>query len=128
MSQVIFDLNENCLYYGVISAHLDFENMGNGWMPMPKNYLSEVFGLIWKNKENEWNFKYRVKHPTGNKQIFSKNMGVNSNEEECLNEIYKFPMKNKFYFKNPSGKIDDLLKILEKEDLILSRRTIRNET
>jgi len=123
-NQTIFDLsNPKWIYKGVVSATLDHEEIMPGFPP-PKGYIAEVIAIIWVNENSEWILKARMKFPSGNKQSYERNFGKNANETKLLTELYLIPMKNKFWFPNVSGKGEDIIKILENNDMILSKKIV----
>lgn len=136
-STYIFDLtNPNYSYKGILFAELDFEEMdklAKSPFPTPKNYFAGIMALIWTDEKGIWNVKFRIKFPSGNKQVSSKDYTeefekkIKVNETYILNELYKMPMKNKNWMKNPDGTIDGILNILEKSDMIESKRVVSTD-
>lgn len=114
-----FDLSENNKFKGVLSAIVDNREMfaDTGIIP-PKEYIIEAFGIIWVDKNDEWQMRVRLKFPSGNKQSFANNYGKDANETLVLHDIYKLPMYYKHWFPNPTGTFEALLQIMKDNDLI----------
>jgi hypothetical protein len=134
MSKVIFDLtNPKCIYKGVLFAEGDNSQLDNfGIPPIPQKFAPGIMAVIWVDEEGTWHHKTRMKFPqSGNKQVFSKNykkeqqQGINVNETYVLQDIYKFPMKDKVWTPNPSGEGQGILEIIEKLDMIESAIIIK---
>lgn len=106
---------------GILSATGDNEAMDREMkspFPTPKSYIAEIIAIIWTDEKMIWNWKMRIKFPSGNKQVVSGTCAANANETKCLHEIYKFPMIDKYWFPNPSGDIKGLIEIMKKNNLI----------
>jgi hypothetical protein len=126
---IIFDLtNPLFKYKGILSAIVDIDELSRSKAcpcHSPKDSIIELIAIIWMNEKEEWNYKVRIKFPSGNKQVGGKNLGCYCNETKCLHDIYKIvPMKDKYWFKNPCGTVNGILEILEREEMILSIQTI----
>lgn len=130
MENIIFDLtNINYKYKGVLFAELDNaqidKEIGNPF-PTPKDYLAGIMAIIWVDKKGIWNFKMRIKFPSGSKQVVNKiydkefKKGIKVNETYILQDLYKFPMVNKTWLSNPEETGDGILKLIENADMIES--------
>ena len=130
MSKVIFDLTRtDWIYKGILFAEVDnaaIDKEFNCPFPAPKNFVVGVLGIIYVDEKGIWHGKMRLKFPSGNKQIctrdydkeFKKNVKVN--ETYVLNDLYKIPMINTAWYVNPDGSPAGMLKILEETDMIES--------
>src|SRR6201999_4259350 len=102
---------------GILSAIADNETMERELQspfPIPKSYVAEIIAIIWTDENLVWQWKMRIKFPSGNKQVVSGNCGINANETKCLHEIYKLPLTKKNWFPNPNGDIEGLIEIMRK--------------
>ena len=123
----IFDFtNPNWKYKGVLSAEMDkraveeFHNLPPQLLTVDPKFIVEIIGFIWIDEHDEWTMKMRLKFPSGNKQAFGKSFGKKANETIVLQEMYKLPMVNKHWFRNPEGTFESLLKVMAANDLIAS--------
>lgn len=133
-SKVIFDVtNPNCIYKGILFAELDFQEMDKQIkcpVPILKDYVAGVMALIWIDEKGIWNAKLRIKFPSGNKQVCHKtyqdefDKKINVNETYVLNDLYRFPLKNKKWMKNSNGTPEGILKLLKESDMIESLKII----
>ena len=120
--------NPNWQYKGVFSGILDNDAINkemNAMFSSPKSFIAEVIAFVWVDEKGIWNFKARVKFPSGNKQTFGRSLGENSNEEEAVKAICKMPMKEKFWFSNPDGTVEGLIEVMIINDLIESIQMIK---
>lgn len=128
-----FEKDSGWLYKGVLTAQIDkkavYEEVNDKEMPLKdiSTYQVEVLGMIWTDEVGEWNMKMRMKFPSGNKQAFSKKYGKDSNETFILQDMYKMPMINKRWYKNPTGDLDKLIEIMLKNDLVESIVKVKGE-
>ena len=126
MSETIFDFrNEAWKIKGVLSAIVDLAEVEKQMdappeMKLPNEFEAELIAFIWSDENEEWHSKLRIKFPTGKKKVFFRSFGKDANETKCLHEIYQLPLKDNFWFPNPSGTIQGILEIMKKEGLILS--------
>lgn len=121
---IILDIsNEKYKYKGILSAIIDNKAVAE-MTHTPVGFfgddVAEVFVIIYQDECENWIWKGRIKFPSGNKQVIQNNMGKNSNETACLHDIYKLPLSEKQWFKNPCQTGYGLLDIMRKNDLILS--------
>jgi len=107
---IIFKLDRHDYdYKGVFFAEVDVVSSAGdfGMPPPPKGYEAGVMGIIWTDERGCWHGKMRIKFPSGNKQVISCDFEeefkekVNMNETYVLNHMYKLPMINKVWRKNP---------------------------
>ncbi len=130
---MIFDVTrEDWQYKGLLFAELDNQEICNfsGLLNqgMPEDYIVGFMGLIWVDEKGIWNGKFRLKFPSENKQICHKiydkeaKNNIPVNETVVLQEFYKMPLIKKRWYKNESGKPEGILEILEKSDMIESKR------
>lgn len=127
MSDYIFKfMNPEYKIKGILSAIADndeiFKIKGE-YFPSTKRFTAEIIGFIWTDENQEWNWRFRMKFASGDKQVCSGNLGKDANETKCLHEMYKFPMKEKHWFPNPEGTVKSLIELMKKEDLIESIQT-----
>lgn len=130
MSDYIFDFsNPKIQVKGALSAVLDNENCIKE-LQCPFNIpagIVEVIAFIWVDEHGDWIWRMRLKFPSGNKHAFGLNMGKDANETKCLQEMYRLPMKEKHWFRNPTGRFEDMIEIMRKNDLIASIQVQVNE-
>lgn len=131
MENVIFDFTRtDWKYKGVFTAFADIAECDK-ILGFPANdassFLIEVWGIIWTDENNEWHAKLRFKFPSGTKEVGSKSYGKDCNETKILTDLYKFPMRDKFWFKNPSQTGEGIYEIMVREDLILSERVVKHD-
>ena len=126
-SKPIFDLsNDKNIYKGVFFAEMDLTKNKNGTLILSllPNFCPGIMGIIWVDEHGIWNAKMRVKYPSGSKQVLTRQYkeeydnNFPINETYILSEIYKFPMKNKKWLKNESGKGEGIVELLQQEDMI----------
>lgn len=122
MSDYIFNFsNPNWKYKGVLSAEADYNTLEKEWdIKQPPGYTVYIVAFIWVDEVGDWFFRVRLKFPSGHKQVYGCNMGKDSNETLCLEEMYRFPMQKKKWIANPSGILDRLLELMKKHDMIES--------
>lgn len=124
--KVIFKFDHDCSYKGVLSAEMDkyavedFFQLPRQSLTLDKSWIVEILGFIWTDPQGEWHMKIRLKFPSGNKQVFGKSFGIDSTEEEVLEDIYKLPMVNKRWFQNKVGTVTSLFELLKEKDMIES--------
>ena len=117
-------------YKGVLSAIVDqkgVEDIMEIPMPLMRNYRIQVVGFIWTDENEEWHMHLLLKHPIGSRTALGKCLGKNCNETKMLHEIYKFPLKEKFWFTNKDGTLESLIKLLREKDMIENERIMTNE-
>ena len=119
--------NPDWQYKGVLSAIVDNDSvckeMGEP-KRMHRKYIAEVIAFVWVDENGIWNFKARIKFPSGNKQTFAGELGKDSNEDEAVKTICKMPMKEKYWFPNPKGTVEGLIEVMQENDLIESMEKI----
>jgi len=129
-SNVILDLtNPNWKYKGILSAIFDNSEVAKYHrisIEEFKDHVAEVFVIIYVDENQDWIWKGRIKYPSGSKCIIGNTLGKNSNETACLHDIYRLPLTDKHWFKNPLETAQSLLEIMKKEDLILSMKIQEN--
>jgi hypothetical protein len=128
----IFDLTDfSKNYRGVLFAEVDNEEMDNLWNSIfgtSKRYVAGVMAVIWTDKDNKWFAKMRIKFPSGSKHVVSFDFStpeyekINVNETFILQYLYQMPMVNKIWTPNPSGDGIGIVEIMEKLDMIESKR------
>lgn len=119
--------NPDWQYKGVFSGIVDNDAVDkevNAPFPSPKTYIAEVIAFVWVDEKGIWNFKARIKFPSGNKQTFAGSLGEDSNEEEAVKAICKMPMKEKHWFSNPEGTVGGLIEVMRVNDLIETIRKV----
>ena len=130
MDEIIFP---DYKYKGVLFAEVDNEAVDkkmNFPFPITKSYIAGIIGLIWVDEKEIWHSKFRIKFPSGNKQVFSQDYDeefkekVNMNVTYVLHKLYKMPMKNKTWYPNPTEDIDGIIKIFKDSDMIESFKVI----
>ena len=135
-NQVIFVLDRDDYdYKGIFFAEVDLgmtcEDFAMG--PAPKDYVVGVMGVIWTDEKGCWHGKMRLKFPSGTKQVIESNFekelkeGINMNETYVLNHMYKLPMINKIWRKNPDGTSEGIVKIMQDLDMVEYSRIVENE-
>ena len=114
-------------YKGILFAEADNEAVDremNAPFPTPKSYVAGIMGLIWVDEKEIWHAKFRIKFPSGNKQVVSLDFDeehkkkVKMNTTYVLQKIYKMPMINKKWYPNPTEDIDGIIKIMKESDMI----------
>lgn len=120
----IFDLSRSdWVYKGIVEGEMD--NVAVMGFDMP-GYVCEYWGIIYVDEKGDWQSKSRLKFPSGNKQVISKNYGKEANETSILHEIYKLPFRYKNWHRNPCGTADGMFDLMEKNDLILSMTVVKD--
>lgn len=128
MKDCIFNFsNPACKIKGIMSAVVDIEEvlkLSDFPFAFRKDFGAEVIGIIWIDENHIWQWKMRIEFPSGNKQVVYGDCGKNSDEDTCLNEMQKLPMKEFYYFPNAAEDVNGLIEIMKKNDLIKSLERI----
>jgi len=131
--EYIFKFEDNWIYKGVLSAVMDNKaldaelGLPEEMFPVPENWFVEIIGFIWVNEEGIWNMKIRLKYPSGNKQAFGNTYGKDANETLVLQDMYRLPMVQKYWFKNKDGTLKSLIQLMKDNDLIASIQIIKTQ-
>lgn len=134
-SNIIFDLTDTSnKYKGILFAEIDNQEVDKEMGCLsPKDFCVGIMALIWEDRKGVWHFKMRLKFPSGNKQVATKNFdvefekGIKVNETFVLHEIYRMKMINKMWLSNPEGTSEGIIKLIEDADMVESRRILRND-
>lgn len=137
-NKYIFDLTrKDWKYKGILLAECDielFNKMDDCPMPLPIDYLIDIISLIWTDEKKDWNMKSRLKHPSGNKWVFSQNFKKIDNNLKDINETYiltnfykSFPMKNKRWFSNKNESAEGIIDLLIENEAIETFHLYINE-
>lgn len=126
--ECILEFREDCKYKGAFTALLDDDELLiAALMPKflfdirPKDFVVEVWGVIFTDENGIWRCTFRLKFPSGTKQVIRTEFGIDSNETKILQDIYSsLPMKEKCWVRNPKGTGNGLLEEMRKADMIES--------
>ncbi len=131
---IIFDCtNDQWKYKGIMFAEMDNADVTKimGGMEAPAGFVAGIMAMIWVDELGIWNWKMRIKFPSGNKQVVSNRFDPkkhqNLNETYLLKDMYRMPMIHKSWHPNPCGTADGLIKIMEDTDMIESKRIVGSE-
>ncbi len=113
--------NPEWKYKGVFSGVIDNAAVEKGVgapFALLKICIVKIIAFVWVDEKGIWNFRVRIKFPSGNKQTFAGSLGEDSNAEEAVKIICKMPMREKHWFPNPDETLMGLIEVMRVNDLI----------
>lgn len=109
-------------YKGLLFADMDLTKAFDGEIRPPKGFHAGFMGMIWIDENGAWHFKGRIKFPSGNKIVITRDYSSEEAEalgvEGIIREFCTDKFINKKWYKNPTEDIDGIRKILEDADMI----------